>query len=75
MVYTVLNEDAAGYVNFEVTTDDGDRKLVTYEDLIFNELVRWGYPVLGTVATIQEAEKQMSNQLTQTRTPSHKACP
>jgi len=33
--YTVPDEDAAGYVNFEVTTDDGDRKLVTYEDLVW----------------------------------------
>ena len=34
-VYTVPDEDAAGYVNFEVTTDDGDRQLVTYEDLVW----------------------------------------
>ncbi|QFU84351.1 hypothetical protein [Natronorubrum aibiense] len=34
-VYTVSDEDVAGYLNFEVTTDDGDRRLVTYEDLVW----------------------------------------
>ena len=34
-VYTASDEDLAGYVNFEVTTDDGDRKHVTYSDLIW----------------------------------------
>ena len=33
--YTVPDEDAAGYLNFEVTTDDGERQLVTYEDLVW----------------------------------------
>ncbi|AGB33782.1 hypothetical protein C488_20387 [Natrinema pellirubrum DSM 15624] len=34
-VYTVSDEDVAGYLNFEVTTDEGDRRLVTYEDLVW----------------------------------------
>ena len=33
--YTVSDEDVAGYLNFEVTTDEGDRRLVTYEDLVW----------------------------------------
>lgn len=33
--YTVPDEDAAGYLNFEVTTDDGERQLVTYADLVW----------------------------------------
>ncbi|WP_255681659.1 hypothetical protein [Natrinema sp. SYSU A 869] len=34
-VYTVSDKDTAGYLNFEVTTDEGDRRLVTYEDLVW----------------------------------------
>lgn len=33
--YTVDDQDAAGYLNFEVTTEAGDRKLVTYADLVW----------------------------------------
>lgn len=33
--YTVQDQDVAGYVNFEGTTDDGDRELVTFEDLVW----------------------------------------
>lgn len=33
--YTVEDTDEAGYLNFEVTTDDGDRRLVTYADLVW----------------------------------------
>ncbi|THE65708.1 hypothetical protein D8Y22_05935 [Salinadaptatus halalkaliphilus] len=33
--YTVADADAAGYLNFEVTTADGDRRLVTLADLVW----------------------------------------
>ncbi|SDR05093.1 hypothetical protein [Natronobacterium texcoconense] len=33
--YTVEDLDAAGYLNFEVTTDDGEQRLVTYNDLVW----------------------------------------
>lgn len=33
--YTVKDADTAGFLNFEVTTGDGDRRLVTYEELVW----------------------------------------
>ena len=33
--YTVDNPDVAGFLNFEVTTEDGEQRLVTYEELIW----------------------------------------
>ena len=33
--YTVTDADAAGFLNFEVTTEDGQRRLVTYEELVW----------------------------------------
>ncbi|AEH39161.1 hypothetical protein [Halopiger xanaduensis] len=33
--YTVDDRDEAGYLNFEVTTRDGDRRLVSYADLVW----------------------------------------
>ena len=35
--YTTEDLDEAGYLNFEVTTADGDRRLVTYADLVWPE--------------------------------------
>ncbi|RQH00855.1 hypothetical protein [Natrarchaeobius oligotrophus] len=34
-VYTVADLDEAGYLNFEVTTADGDRRLATLDDLVW----------------------------------------
>lgn len=33
--YTVDDQDEAGYLNFEVTTREGNRRLVTYADLVW----------------------------------------
>jgi hypothetical protein len=33
--YTVADQDAAGFLNFEVTTEEGEQRLVTYEELVW----------------------------------------
>ncbi|SEH64280.1 hypothetical protein SAMN05192561_11828 [Halopenitus malekzadehii] len=33
--YTVEDADAAGFLNFEVRTEDGERRIVTYEELVW----------------------------------------